>query len=89
MTNKKSKKMTKKSDSKRTKSGPKEERLQDLSYDLRGLSNNRWRGHKTNKLRGFKGSTYGAASNGTKLTQEQLEAFAKKHGLQVSKRRND
>ena len=87
MTNKKSKEMTKKSESRCNKSRPKEELLQDLPYELRGLSNNRWGGHKTSKLRGFRGSTYGAASKGTKLTQEQLEAFAKKHGFQVSKRR--
>ena len=29
---------------------------------LRGLSNNRWGGHKSNRMRGFRGSTYGAAS---------------------------
>ena len=89
MTNKKSKKKTKKSISKHNKSKRKELRMEDLPYDLRGLSNNRWGGHQTSKLRGFRGSTYGAASKGTKLTQEQLEALAKKHGFEVSKDRND
>ena len=89
MTNKKSKKKTKKSNRKHDKPRFKEERVQELPYDLRGLPNNRYGGHQTSRLRGFKGSTYGAASNGTKLTQEQLEAFAKKHGFKVSERRND
>ena len=89
MTTKKSKKKTKKLDSKCNKSRRNEERLQDLPYDLRGLSNNRWGGHKTSKLRGFRGSTYGAASNGTTFTEEQLEADAEKHGFKVSERRND
>ena len=40
----------------------KKPRLEDLPVHLRGLSNNRWGGHKSNKMRGFRGSTYGAAS---------------------------
>ncbi len=89
MTNKKSKKKTKKSISKHNKSKRKEVRLQDLPYDLRGLPNNRYGGHQTSRLRGFKGSTYGAASGGTRFSQEQLEAYAKKNGFKVSERRND
>ena len=42
----------------------KKPRLEDLPVHLRGLSNNRWGGHKSNKMRGFRGSTYGAASRG-------------------------
>ena len=89
MANKKSKKKMKKSSSKGNKTRRKELRMEDLPYDLRGLPNNKWGGHKTSKLCGFKGSTYGAASKGTKLTQEQLEALAKKHGFEVSKHRKD
>ena len=40
------------------------QKLEDLPVHLRGLSNNRWGGHKSNKMRGFRGSTYGAASRG-------------------------
>ena len=40
----------------------KNQKLEDLPTHLRGLSNNRWGGHKSNKVRGFRGSTYGAAS---------------------------
>ena len=40
------------------------QKLEDLPIHLRGLSNNRWGGHKSNKMRGFRGSTYGAASRG-------------------------
>ncbi len=89
MINKKSKKKTKKSISKHNKSKRKEALLQDLPYELRGLSNNRWGGHQTSKLRGFRGWSRGAASKGTKLTQEQLEALAKKHSFEVSKHRKD
>ena len=37
-------------------------KLENLPLHLRGLSNNRWGGHKSNRMRGFRGSTYGAAS---------------------------
>ena len=37
-------------------------KLQDMPMYMRGLSNNRWGGHKSNRMRGFRGSTYGAAS---------------------------
>ena len=40
------------------------QKLSDMPYYLRGFSNNRWGGHKSNRIRGFKGSTYGAASKG-------------------------
>ena len=38
------------------------QRLSDLPLYLRGLSNNRWGGHSSGHMRGFKGATYGAAS---------------------------
>ena len=38
------------------------DKLEDLPLHLRGLSNNRWGGHKANRMRGFRGSKYGAAS---------------------------
>ena len=37
-------------------------KLEDVPMYLRDLSNNRWGGHKSNRMRGFRGSTYGAAS---------------------------
>ena len=89
MENKKLKQTTAKSNSKGSRSQRKADRMEDLPYELRGLPNNRWGGHQTSKLRGFRGSTYGAASKGTRLTQEQLEALAKKHGFEVSKHRKD
>ena len=89
MKNKKSKKTTNKSNSKHNKSKRKEERVQDLPYHLRGLPNNRYGGHQNSRFRVFKGSTFGAASEGTKFSQEQLEAYAKKNGFKVSERRND
>ena len=38
------------------------QRLCDLPSHLRGLSNNRWGGHSSGHMRGFKGAKYGAAS---------------------------
>lgn len=40
----------------------KKQRLSDLPLQLRGLSNNRWGGHSSGHMRGFKGAKYGAAS---------------------------
>ena len=39
------------------------QKLSDMPYYLRGFSNNRWGGHRSNNMRGFKGSKYGAASD--------------------------
>ena len=55
------------------------DKLEDLPSHLRGLSNNRWGGHKANRMRGFSGSQYGAASpvRHIRITPElrlQLEA---------------
>ena len=41
---------------------PKLKKLEDMPMYFRGLPNNRWGGHKSNRMRGFRGSTYGAAS---------------------------
>lgn len=38
------------------------QRLSDLPSHLRGLSNNRWGGHSSGHMRGFRGAKYGAAS---------------------------
>ena len=40
----------------------KKQKLEEMPLHLRGFSNNRWGGHHSNRIRGFKGSTYGAAS---------------------------
>ena len=42
----------------------KKQKLEDMPLHLRGFSNNRWGGHQSNRIRGFKGSKYGAASKG-------------------------
>ena len=62
------------------------QKLEDLPIHLRGLSNNRWGGHKSNKMRGFRGSTYGAAS-GVKhipLTPELLAEYENKYSVNQS-----
>lgn len=59
----------------------KKQKLEDLPVHLRGLSNNRWGGHKSNKMRGFRGSTYGAASSGKHilLTPELMAEYENKY----------
>ena len=55
-------------------------KLQDYPVHLRGLSNNRWGGHQTSRLRGF-GNNYGAASNCHTFTEEQKMHWMKARGL--------
>jgi hypothetical protein len=52
----------------------KKQKLEDIPLHF---SNNRWGGHKSNRIRGFKGSTYGAASKGQhiQLTPELVAQY--------------
>ena len=52
------------------------QKLSDMPYYLRGFSNNRWGGHNSNNMRGFKGSKYGAAS-GVRHIQITSDVIAK------------
>ena len=57
------------------------QKLENLPIHLRGLSYNRWGGHKSNKMRGFKSSTYGAASSGKhiQLTPELVAQYQSRY----------
>lgn len=57
------------------------QKLEDLPIHLRGLTKNRWGGHKSNNMRGFRGSTYGAASLGKRipLTPELMAEYENKY----------
>ena len=44
------------------------QKLSDMPNYLRGFSNNRWGGHKSNKMRGYRGSKYGPASKCRTIT---------------------
>ena len=59
----------------------KKEKLEDMPLHLRGFSNNRWGGHKSNRIRGFKGSTFGAASKGQQiqLTPELVAQYKSRY----------
>ena len=61
-------------------------KLEDLPIHLRGLSNNRWGGHRFSKMRGFRGSTYGAASGGKHipLTPELMAEYKNKYSVNQS-----
>ena len=51
------------------------QKLSDMPYYLRGFSNNRWGGHKSNRMRGLKGTRYGPASECRRITiTPELEA---------------
>jgi hypothetical protein len=49
--------------------------LNDLPKELRGMSQNRWGGHKTQNLKGFRQNTYGAASPCRSLSQAEIEQW--------------
>ena len=53
------------------------QRLSDLPSHLRGLSNNRWGGHSSGHMRGFRGAKYGAASpvKNIHLSSQELEEY--------------
>ena len=59
----------------------KNQKLQDMPPYLRGFSNNRWGGHQANRIRGFKGSTYGPASKGKhiQLTPELVAQYQSRY----------
>ena len=59
------------------------QKLSDMPNHLRGFSNNRWGGHKNNKMRGLKGSTYGPASKCRNITiTPEIEAeYQRKYNL--------
>ena len=61
----------------------KKKKLEDLPLYLRGLCNNRWGGHKSNQMRGFKGSTYGAASKGKHipLTPDLIAEYENRYSV--------
>ena len=57
------------------------QKLEDMPLHLRGFSNNRWGGHQSNRIRGFKYSTYGAASKGkhVQLTPELVAQYQNRY----------
>ena len=59
----------------------KKQKLEDMPIYLRGFSNNRWGGHKSNQIRGFRDSTYGAASRGQNipLTPELIAEYENRY----------
>ena len=59
----------------------KKRKLEDMPPHLRGFSNNRWGGHVSNRIRGFKGTTYGAASKGKRiqLTPELVAQYESRY----------
>jgi hypothetical protein len=55
----------------KTNSAPK---VNSYSRDLRGTAQNRFGGHQTQRLRGFKGSRLGPANAGRLLKGQELQA---------------
>ena len=52
----------------------------DYPRHLRGLTNNRWRGHRPSRLRPFRGSKFGAANRGRIFSADERAAWAREHG---------
>ena len=51
-------------------------RIEQLPHELRGPSQNRWGGHRTQKLRAYRSNTYGAASECRSFTHAERRAWA-------------
>lgn len=49
--------------------------MKDLPYNLRGPANNRFGGQQRSKLRGLRGTTYGAASECRRLSPTEQETI--------------
>ncbi len=50
-------------------------RIEDYPYELQGPSQNKHGGRKTQRLRGFRGNTYGPASPVRQFTTEQIAEY--------------
>ena len=61
----------------------KEQKLEYMPLYLSGLYNTRWGGHKSNRMRGFKGSTCGTAIKGQhiKLTPELVPQCERRYSI--------
>ncbi len=62
----------------------KKTKLSELPQELRGSPQNKYGGYQTQNLKGFKGSTYGAASNCITLSEEcrrEIEKQLKEKGI--------
>jgi hypothetical protein len=49
--------------------------LLDYPPELRGLSNNRYGGHQTQNLHGFRGNKYGPAGPVKQFTREEIQEY--------------
>jgi hypothetical protein len=56
----------------------------DYPKHLRGLTNNRWRGHRPSRLRPFRGSKFGAANRGRIFSADERAAWARENGYACS-----
>jgi hypothetical protein len=51
--------------------------LNDLPRELRGFTNNRFRGHQSQHMRAFRNGKFGAANAGRQLTPEERAKWEK------------
>lgn len=56
-------------------------RLDDFPAHLRGPSQNRWGGQRTQRLRGFQGNTYGPAGSVKNYSAEERKAWGAANGF--------
>ncbi len=53
-------------------------RIEDYPSELRGPTQNRYGGHKTQRMRSYKGNTFGAASPVKHFTKEECAEYEAK-----------
>ena len=58
-----------------TKKRKPKETINSLPMHLRGLSQNRWGGHRNQRMRGFPGWSRGAAGPVKRYTRQECEAY--------------
>jgi hypothetical protein len=54
------------------------EKVSDLAPELRGPSQNRYGGHRTQRMKPLRGSTFGPANEGRSLSAEEIAKHEKR-----------
>ena len=64
------------------------QKLENMPLHPRGLSNKRWGGHKSNRIRGFRGSTCGKAIKGQHIqpTPELVAQCERRYSVNQAQR---
>ena len=55
-------------------------KLNGYPTHMRGFSQNRFGGHQTQRMRGFSGAKYGAANEGRRLSDAEIQQWRRDNG---------